>query len=134
MGEPATTSSGGSGAWVERVCEDVGAEQARHDGILAPGTMDAMTVDPAVVRASLADATPDVFWTDRPERPAPRAALTGAGHNHRTSSSWVVVFTGLWAAIQAKEDDPSRDVVVLERRGRRGSRPRGATAASCRHP
>ena len=77
-----------------------------------------MTVDPAVVRASLADATPDVFWTDRPERPAPRAALTGAGH----PTDLVVVgggFTGLWAAIQAKEDDPSRDVVVLER-GRLG--------------
>ena len=73
-----------------------------------------MTADPAVVRASLADATPDVFWTDRPERPAPRAALTGAGH----TADLVVVgggFTGLWAAIQAKEDDPSRDVVVLER-------------------
>ena len=73
-----------------------------------------MTVDPAAVRASLADATPDVFWTDRPERPAPRSALTGAGH----AADLVVVgggFTGLWAAIQAKEDDPSRDVVVLER-------------------
>ena len=77
-----------------------------------------MTADPAVVRASLADATPDVFWTDRPERPAPRSALTGAGH----TADLVVVgggFTGLWAAIQAKEDDPSRDVVVLER-GRLG--------------
>ena len=77
-----------------------------------------MTPDPAAVRASLADATPDVYWTDRPERPSARPALTGSGHR----ADLVVVgggFTGLWAAIQAKEDDPSRDVVVLER-GRLG--------------
>ncbi len=74
---------------------------------------------PAAVRASLADARPDVYWTDRPSlRPMPRPALTGSGHR----ADLVVVgggFTGLWAAIQAKEDDPSRDVVVLER-GRLG--------------
>ena len=39
-----------------------------------------MTASPSVVRASLADATPDVFWTDREERPTPRPALTGSGH------------------------------------------------------
>ena len=94
-----------------------------------------MTADPAVVRASLADATPDVFWTDRPERPSPRAALTGSGHR----ADLVVVgggFTGLWAAIQAKEDDPSRDVVVLER-GRLGiaasGRNGGFVASSLTH-
>ena len=63
---------------------------------------------------SLADARPDVFWTDRPElRPTPRPALTG----HGGRADLVIVgggFTGLWAAIQAKEDDPSRDVVLLE--------------------
>ena len=83
---------------------------ARQNGLMSP--------DPRVVRASLADATPDVFWTDRPDRPAARRALTGAGHR----ADLVVVgggFTGLWAAIQAKEDDPARDVVLLER-GRLG--------------
>ncbi len=77
-----------------------------------------MTASPAAVRASLADATPDVFWTDRAERPTPRPALTGAGHR----ADLVIVgggFTGLWAAVLAKEDDPARDVVVLER-GRLG--------------
>lgn len=69
-------------------------------------------LSPAATRA-LSDAKPDVFWTDRRERPAPRAQLTGSGHR----ADLLVVgagFTGLWAAIQAKEDDPSRDVVVLE--------------------
>jgi glycine/D-amino acid oxidase-like deaminating enzyme len=63
--------------------------------------------------AALADARPVPFWTDRPERPAPRAPLTGAA---RPTDLLVVGggFTGLWAAIQAKEADPSRDVVVVE--------------------
>ncbi len=76
--------------------------------------MVAMTADPASVRAALADAEPDVYWTDREFRPTPRPALTGSGHR----ADLVVVgggFTGLWAAIQAKEDDPARDVVVLDR-------------------
>ncbi|MGL4743657.1 MAG: NAD(P)/FAD-dependent oxidoreductase [Dermatophilaceae bacterium] len=73
---------------------------------------------PAVIRDALADAVPDVFWTDRPERPAARAPLTGVAPR----TDLVVVgggFTGLWAAVQAKERDPSRDVVLVER-GRLG--------------
>jgi glycine/D-amino acid oxidase-like deaminating enzyme len=68
----------------------------------------------AAARTALADAVPQVFWTDRPTlRPVARSPLTGSGHR----ADLVVVgggFTGLWAAIQAKEEDPSRDVVVLE--------------------
>ena len=70
------------------------------------------TLSPRAARA-LADAAPTPFWTDRPERPDPRAPLTGLA----TRTDLLVVgggFTGLWAAIQAKEDDPSRDVVVIE--------------------
>ena len=63
--------------------------------------------------AALADARPVPFWTDRAERPDPRAPLTGAAPR----TDLLVVgggFTGLWAAIQAKEADPARDVVVVE--------------------
>lgn len=60
----------------------------------------------------LADARPVPYWFDRTppaadgeplQRPA-RADLTIVGGG----------FTGLWTAILAKEEDPSRDVVVLE--------------------
>ena len=62
--------------------------------------------------SSLAHAEPSVFWLADPARPAPQPALVG-----ETSADLVVVgggYTGLWAALQAKEDDPSRDVLVLE--------------------
>jgi glycine/D-amino acid oxidase-like deaminating enzyme len=70
------------------------------------------TLSPRAARA-LADAAPTPFWTDRPERPDPRPPLTGLSPR----TDLLVVgggFTGLWAAIQAKEEDPSRDVVVIE--------------------
>jgi glycine/D-amino acid oxidase-like deaminating enzyme len=63
--------------------------------------------------AALADARPVPFWTDRAERPEPRPRLTGTA----ARTELLVVgggFTGLWAAIQAKEADPARDVVVIE--------------------
>lgn len=77
-----------------------------------------MTPSPAAVAAALADAVPDVYWTDRPERPAARSPLTRLG----TRADLVIIgggFTGLWAAIQAKEDEPAREVVLLDR-GRLG--------------
>jgi len=61
---------------------------------------------------ALADATSDCYWLDRPERPAPCPALEG-----REEADLVIAgggFTGLWTALQAKEDDPGRDVVLLE--------------------
>ncbi|GAA0281809.1 FAD-dependent oxidoreductase [Cryptosporangium japonicum] len=54
-----------------------------------------------------------MFWTDRPDVPAPRDPVTGS------SADLVVVgggFTGLWTAVLAKQQDPSADVVLLEGR------------------
>ena len=65
---------------------------------------------PAVT--ALTHTEPSVFWLDRPDAPEPTAPLTSG-----ESADLVVVgggYSGLWAALQAKEDDPSRDVVLLE--------------------
>jgi glycine/D-amino acid oxidase-like deaminating enzyme len=69
-------------------------------------TTDARALD------ALRDAEPAPFWLDSPQEPAPRPALTGADH-----CELAVVgagFTGLWAALQAKQRDPGADVVVLD--------------------
>jgi glycine/D-amino acid oxidase-like deaminating enzyme len=66
----------------------------------------------AQAAAALAGASPTVLWLDDPARPEVLPALSGA-----TSADLVVVgggYTGLWAALRAKERDPGRDVVVLE--------------------
>jgi glycine/D-amino acid oxidase-like deaminating enzyme len=63
--------------------------------------------------AVVARAAPRPFWLDRPEEaPAPCAALTGSDR-----VDLAVVgggFTGLWAALQAKEEDPDLRVALLE--------------------
>jgi glycine/D-amino acid oxidase-like deaminating enzyme len=63
-------------------------------------------------RSTYADASWTPFWLDRGDRPPARPALEGA----QTADLAIVGggFTGLWAALQALEDDPTRDVVVLE--------------------
>lgn len=69
------------------------------------------TPDPRIAR-SLADASWTPFWWDRADRPDPRPPLEGDAR-----ADLAIVgggFTGLWAALQAKEEDPSRDVVMLE--------------------
>jgi glycine/D-amino acid oxidase-like deaminating enzyme len=61
---------------------------------------------------SWSEAATVPFWLDRHDAPEPAEALAGD-----TDADLVVVgggFTGLWTAIQARELDPTRDVVLLE--------------------
>ncbi len=61
---------------------------------------------------ALTDTLPSCFWLDQPERPAPRPALCSG-----EEADLAIVgggFTGLWSALQAKESNPERDVVLLE--------------------
>jgi glycine/D-amino acid oxidase-like deaminating enzyme len=63
---------------------------------------------------ALAGARPVPYWLDQPDAPVAEPALSG----HVTAGLAVVGggFTGLWTALQAKEDDPDRDVVLVEGR------------------
>ena len=67
--------------------------------------------DPPAGR-SFSDAKPMPYWLDDPTRPDPLEPLVGT---ERADLAVVGAgFTGLWAAIDAKERDPGRSVVVLE--------------------
>jgi glycine/D-amino acid oxidase-like deaminating enzyme len=63
-------------------------------------------------RRSYADAAPRPFWLDSPHAPAPRPPLEG----HAEADLAIVGggLSGLWAAVQAKQIDPDRGVVLLE--------------------
>jgi glycine/D-amino acid oxidase-like deaminating enzyme len=63
-------------------------------------------------RVELEGASSTPLWLDSVHRPAPRPALDGD-----LSADLVVVgggFTGLWAALIALEEQPGRDVVVVD--------------------
>lgn len=61
---------------------------------------------------SLADAEPSVYWLADSEAPERLPTLVG---EHRADLLVIGAgYTGLWTALQAKEDDPGRDVLVLE--------------------
>jgi glycine/D-amino acid oxidase-like deaminating enzyme len=63
-------------------------------------------------RAAYADAEPRPFWLADLPRPEPAPALVGT-----VDADLCIVgggFTGLWAALHARRDDPARDVVLLE--------------------
>lgn len=69
--------------------------------------------DPTTLRTALAAAEPFPFWLADPSRPQPRAAL-----DRHVEADLVVVgggYCGLWTALVAKERDPDRRVVLLER-------------------
>ena len=72
------------------------------------------TIDPYVLR-SLADAQPDMYWSDAdPLETEAHSALIGS-----ETTELVVVgagYTGLWTALLAKEANPERDVVIIEQR------------------
>ncbi|MBI5964888.1 MAG: FAD-dependent oxidoreductase [Chloroflexi bacterium] len=62
--------------------------------------------------ASLADVKFTPYWLDDPTKPEPASPLT-----ENIKADLVVIgagFTGLWAALTAKQNDPARDVVLLE--------------------
>lgn len=66
----------------------------------------------SLVTSLIAEASPVSYWLDSPDRPEPVSALEGA-----TRADLLVIgggYTGLWAALLAKEADPGRDVVLLE--------------------
>ena len=61
---------------------------------------------------SIANVSHVPFWLDNPARPAPEPELT-----RDISTDLLVIgagFTGLWTALLAKEDNLSREVVLLE--------------------
>ncbi len=63
-------------------------------------------------RNALKEAVMAPFWLDDPGRPEPLPCLC-----EKTTADLLIVgggFTGLWAAVQAKEQTPSRDVVMIE--------------------
>ncbi|MGE5226958.1 MAG: NAD(P)/FAD-dependent oxidoreductase [Planctomycetaceae bacterium] len=71
-----------------------------------------MSVDARSARRAWHDAERSVFWLDRPDAPSACPPLEGSAQ-----ADLAIVgggFTGLWAALQAKEDDPDREVTLLE--------------------
>jgi glycine/D-amino acid oxidase-like deaminating enzyme len=65
-----------------------------------------------VIQRSYADAEPRPFWLTQPGAPQPGDPLDG-----NLDADLVVIgagLTGLWAALLAKEEDPGREVVLLE--------------------
>jgi glycine/D-amino acid oxidase-like deaminating enzyme len=65
------------------------------------------------VTRSWSDAERKVFWLDRADAPDELPPLSGS-----EQADLAIVgggFTGLWAAVQAKEENPGRDVLLLEK-------------------
>ncbi|MGI9510912.1 MAG: NAD(P)/FAD-dependent oxidoreductase [Geminicoccaceae bacterium] len=87
-----------------------------------------------LAQKALADVTLFPFWLDNADAPNVEQHLIG-----KTSCDVLIIgggFTGLWAAIQAKEQDPGRDVLLIEQSkvayGASG-RPGGIVSTSVMH-
>jgi glycine/D-amino acid oxidase-like deaminating enzyme len=71
-----------------------------------------MSTDVAVIKQALGGTRFTPFWSDNPARPQASPTLT-----EDIACDLLIVgsgFTGLWAALQAKEKSPERNVVVIE--------------------
>ncbi len=61
---------------------------------------------------SISNVIQTPFWLDDPLRPAPEPALT-----KETSADLLIIgagYSGLWTALLAKEENPNRDIIILE--------------------
>ncbi len=67
---------------------------------------------PSSFAHTYADASTTPYWLDHPD--APEAGVPLEGHAEADLAIVGGGFTGLWAAVQAKEEDPAREVVLLE--------------------
>lgn len=78
---------------------------------MPPTVFERQPADPAAVSRALADTEQDVLWFDGLDRPR-HDALSG-----QVDADLVIVgggYTGLWAAVHAKERHPDTRVVLLE--------------------
>lgn len=68
--------------------------------------------EPSLAKAALKDTRYFPYWLDNDNRPAPEPML----HENINTDLLIVGagFTGLWAALQAVEQQPERQVVVIE--------------------
>ena len=74
--------------------------------------MSVLTPTDSRVQAALADVVHAPFWTDRPDRPSPHPPL-----ERPTTTDLLVIgagFTGLWTALCATQEDPERDVLLVD--------------------
>ena len=63
-------------------------------------------------KASLKETRHQIFWTDKPHKPRANPYLRGI-----EKADLVIIgagFSGLWAALQAAEENPGRKIIVLE--------------------
>ena len=66
----------------------------------------------SLAKAALANVKFSPYWLDAGGKPSDLPSLS----EHLESNLLIVGagFTGLWAAIQAKEEQPNREIIVIE--------------------